>query len=40
MSTAMNELRRQNQTLEDNIFNIQQYQHAATPTKDIEVLDF
>lgn len=38
MSTAMNELRRQNQILEDNILNIQQYQHVATPTKDIEVL--
>lgn len=35
----MDEFNRQNQTLEDNVFNIQHHQHDVAPMKEMDVLD-
>lgn len=37
MRAAMDESRHQNQTLNDNVLNIQQRQHEATHTEEMEV---
>lgn len=39
MCAAVDELCRQNQTLNNNVINIQQRQQEATPTKEGEMLD-
>lgn len=39
MRAVMYDLRRQNQTLEDNILHIQQHQQKTDPTIEVEMLD-
>lgn len=39
MCDIMDDLRRQNQNLEDNIHHSKQCQHSVGPTKDTEMLD-
>ena len=39
MCVAMDDLRRQNKILEDNVFHIQQCQQEDDPIEEIEILD-
>lgn len=39
MCAAMDELRHQNQTLEENVINIRQHHQETNPLEEMEILD-